>query len=293
MPIERSGLFLSGSVAPHRSGEDDGLANSLARRSQDHVFAYVPVPHALRERCRGLPLKGARIGMLCPASDHFTALAELLKTMGAAVRYAAEGPGDIRDMAAFRDAGGLLFANESPDAVRYWQIACAILDWPERGMPDLVVDYDGRVARLVHRGIASEADVLPPAAAPDEAEIDRVLPLLRRADRPSFGAIATNIIGLSVCTASAASAMRRTGAAGGLLFPVIDVSLGRSPAPHLDPDHLAIHTLAGLLARLALVQIELFANGASYPPSLHGFPKSLADDFGAAGEVPPTSRMAS
>jgi S-adenosylhomocysteine hydrolase len=288
MPMQRSRLSVSEPVAASLAGDGEGVADPLFGRFLEQAFSDFPVLRALRDRHPHLPLKGARIGMLCPATGHFTALAALLMALGARVRYAAESPGEIDNIVAFRAAGGLIFANERRDARRYWQIARAILDWPDGGMPDLILDYDGRVARLVHRGVAIEADVSPVGADPDEAEIDQSLRLLRATDHLSFSAVATNIVGLSVCTASGAASLRHIEATGGLLFPAMDVSLGRMPGPAPDPSHVAMDTLARLLARLVLAQIELFTNGPSYQPSLHGFPASLTMetiDLNAANAV--------
>jgi S-adenosylhomocysteine hydrolase len=288
MPMQRSRLSISETAAVSRPGEGDAVADSLFGRFLEQTFSDFPVLRALRDRHPHLPLKGARIGMLCPATGQFTALAALLTALGARVRYAAEGPGEIDNMVAFRAAGGLIFANERRDAKGYWQVARTVIDWPDGGMPDLIIDYDGRVARLVHRGVTIEADVSPVSADRDEAEIDQSLRLLRATDHLSFSAVATNVVGLSVCTASGAASLRHIEATGGLLFPAMDVSLGRMPGPAPDPSHVAIDTLARLLARLVLAQIELFMNGAHYQPSLHRFPASLTMariDLNAANEV--------
>jgi hypothetical protein len=127
----------------------------------------------------------------------------------------------------------------------------------------------------VHRGVAVEAGLSKDTEGLDPEEIDRSILRWRTTHRLSYSAIATDMAGLSECTALGVARLRRIETAGGLMFPAIDASLGRALAPAIDRDHVAMDTLARLLARLALLQIELFTNGESYSPALHGFPAKL------------------
>jgi S-adenosylhomocysteine hydrolase len=211
------------------------------------------------------PLNGARIGMLCPSTEHFDTLAVLLVALGARVASAAAGPGETEDAASCEQAG-------------------EILSWPDGSTPNLIVDCEARLARLVHRGVATEADPSRRTVDPDGPAIDRALLSLRATRGLSFSATATDVVGLSICTATGAASLRHIERTAGLLFPVIDVSASRMAGPTPDRSHVAIDTLARLLARLALVQIELFASGASYRPALHGLPARLAmEEFDLEG----------
>jgi S-adenosylhomocysteine hydrolase len=270
--MQRSYLFTNESIAGSHS---DGIVDQAFNRSLDRMISDFPVLRSLWNRHRAqAPLRGARIGMLCPATVQFAALATLLIGLGARVRYAAESTGETD--VALRDAASPIFANERDLLVAGCDDVGAVLDWPDGSTPSLIIDYDGRIARLVHRGVAIEAGLSYGVAAPDEAEIDRSLQLLRTTRCLSFGAIATNVIGLSVCTASGAASLRHIETANGLLFPVIDVSAARLLGPAPDRQHVAMDTLARLLAKLVLAQVELSANGRSYRPAMHGFPARLA-----------------
>ncbi len=272
----------------------EAIPTTEAQASLDRALSDLPMLRALRSRHQAVPpLAGARIAILCPATVHFAALVGVLVAMGARVRWAASSFDEPEggSVAAMQVTG----AGVSRHTGRPWDDVHSILHWPDGGLPNLLVDYDGWIARLVHRGVAVEAGLSRYPSDPDGDDIDRSIQYWRTTRRLSYSAIATNMAGLSECTALGAARLRQIEAAGGLLFPAVDASLGGAVAPAIDRDHVAMDTLSRLLARLALLQIELFTNGEHYKPALHGFPANLtraAFDAEATDQAPPGPRKA-
>jgi S-adenosylhomocysteine hydrolase len=274
----------------------EGIAEAASDRLLGPASPDLRMLRCLRERYRAqAPLRGARIAILCPVNIYFAAFIALLLTLGARVRCAATDGEELdgASVASLQAAGVSVLAYEGREPTGDCDDVRSILAWPDSGTADLIVDYDGRIACLVHRGVAIEAGLLPHGIDADGPAIDRWPRQWSATNNFSCSAVATNVIGLSECTASGAASLRNIERTEGLLFPAIDVSLRRTPGPPLDRDHLAAETLVGLLIRLALAQIELFTNGASYRPRLHGFPARLIAaerDLERYGEAPANSR---
>jgi S-adenosylhomocysteine hydrolase len=272
------------------SGPRDGRPNRKAA-AFDHVFeaalAEFPALRDIRDRHRtDLPFQGARIGILCPIAVRNAAFVECLIAVGARVRCIARGWGGSVHFAAVtaRDADTLVVVDDGrlQGPKDGFDEAHSILLWPDGGSPNLIVDYDARLARLIHRGVAFDADQPGYENDPECAEIERSLHQWRSAHSHSHSAIATNIIGLCECTAKGAAFLRQIETSGGFLFPAIDASFGSASGVAIDRDHIALDTLARFDVRLTLALIDLFQNGGSYSLTLHGLAATFPDQPGAS-----------
>jgi len=264
----------------------DAIAARAANDSGDalieRALAEFPLLHRLSERFQTTkPLTGARIAALCPVTIHSGALLYALMKLGARIRWAAGGDGEVDESLAttLTASGWAIFGRRGQSAEEHWNNIHRVFDWYDGGTPNLILDMDGEAASLIHQGVFAEAGSMGKSRAnpgSDETAPVRVSIRRRLAIRPGFySAIATNISGLSECTAHGVERLRQIEKAEGLMFPVIDASRGGLAGHAPDRDRIATDTLAGLLAMQALALVELYCNGKSYAPGVHRFPTSL------------------
>lgn len=243
----------------------------------------------LDERYRpAQPLDGARIAALCPITFPVAALLDVLAGLGAEIRWAAGGDSEIDEavIAGLSATKVSVFVGERRGVETRWDTANRIFDWQDDRTANLIIDMDGAAARLVHLGVAAEAGILPDPTDDEEATIFNAI-RRRLAVRPAlYSTVAISLAGLSECTAQGVEWLRRIDKGGGLMFPAIDTSAGGLLGQAPDRDRIATDTLAALLARQALAQIDLFANGGSYRPGVHRFPAGLLSALSGLDPAP-------
>jgi hypothetical protein len=246
------------------------------QRSMERAKFGVPVLTAIRMRYGDeQPLAGARIAAFCPPTPHFAALVDVLSCLGASVRW-APGEGSEPNESAWATVPG--WARDILPRLAWqssWDYVHCALDWDDGGTASLILDKDGNAARLVHWGVVVEGSG---ASGPSNAEQAAADDAIRRRllVRPAFySTLATSIVGSGECTALGVERLRQIDKADGLMFPVIDASTGGLSGLAPDRDRVATDKLAALLARLVLVQVELFSTGATLRPGLHRFPDRL------------------
>jgi len=263
--------------------EDPGAsAKTEAVRSLGRAFEQagvdLPILSVIRGRyADGRPLAGSRIALFCPPTLHFAALVAVLSALGGRVRWAPSERGDISESvrAVVAETGSARLIECGSEEQPPWDCFHHAFDWDDGDTANLIVDSDARAGRLIHWGVAVEAGG---ATNPSDAEEAAAYNSIRRrlAVRPaSYSTIATSIAGLAEFTALGVERLRQIEIGEGLMFPAIDASTGGLSGQPLDRDRVATDKLAGLLARLALAQIELFSNGTAYGPGLHRFPDRL------------------
>lgn len=271
-------------LAPSRARA--AILGQPGRDLVERALADLPILQILGERhVATKPLTGARIAVLSPVTAQLAAFLETLKRLGAQIRWAASDVAEDSIIAAASEAGLPVLAREGQSGRAPLDNCHRVLDWDDGGTPNLIVDSDGMLARLIHLGVTAEAGPLASPTDDDEAAAIRRRLALRPA---SYSTIATNIVGLSECTARGADRLRQIDKAEGLMFPAIDASSGSLPGRAPDRSRVATDALSLLLGSQVLAQIELFSNGASYGPGVHRFPdrlKRILSDLDAAAGV--------
>ncbi|SBS74370.1 adenosylhomocysteinase [uncultured Microbacterium sp.] len=187
------------------------------------------------------PLRGARIAGSLHMTVQTAVLIETLVALGAQVRWASCNIFSTQDEAAAAvavgptgtadaPAGVPVFAFKGETLAEYWQLADRIFDWSAEGFdgPNLILDDGGDATLLVHKGVEFErAGAVPDAATGDSAEYRIVLDTLRASlarDPQRFTRMAAGILGVTEETTTGVHRLYELHAAGGLLFPGINVN---------------------------------------------------------------------
>jgi adenosylhomocysteinase len=193
---------------------------------------------AMRERyAAAQPLKGARIAGSLHMTIQTAVLIETLVALGAEVRWASCNIFSTQDHAAAAIAVGPDGTPDSPRGVpvfawkgetleEYWWCTRQILDWPDGGLPNMILDDGGDATLLVHQGVAAQrAGAAPEDAEGDSHEFRVVKALLRE----SFGevdweAVAASVRGVTEETTTGVHRLYEMAREGTLLFPAINVN---------------------------------------------------------------------
>ncbi|MGV9195178.1 adenosylhomocysteinase [Microbacterium sp. MC2] len=187
------------------------------------------------------PLAGARIAGSLHMTVQTAVLIETLVALGAQVRWASCNIFSTQDEAAAAvavgptgtvdaPAGVPVFAHKGETLQEYWAFADRIFDWSAEGFdgPNLILDDGGDATLLVHKGVEFEkAGAVPDAAPGDSTEYRVVLDTLRASlarDPQRFTRMASGILGVTEETTTGVHRLYELHAAGGLLFPGINVN---------------------------------------------------------------------
>ncbi|MFS0911363.1 adenosylhomocysteinase [Microbacterium sp. 179-I 3D2 NHS] len=197
---------------------------------------------ALRaEFAEAQPLRGARIAGSLHMTVQTAVLIETLVALGAQVRWASCNIFSTQDEAAAAvvvgpggsvdaPAGVPVFAWKGETLEEYWDCTERIFDWTAEGFdgPNLILDDGGDATLLVHKGVEFERAGAVPAPSGDVShEYAVVLDLLSRSlvDSPDrWTRIAAGLIGVTEETTTGVHRLYELAAAGGLLFPAINVN---------------------------------------------------------------------
>ncbi|WP_407360783.1 adenosylhomocysteinase [Microbacterium sp. LBN7] len=197
---------------------------------------------ALREEFGAAqPLTGARIAGSLHMTVQTAVLIETLVALGAQVRWASCNIFSTQDEAAAAvvvgpdgtvdaPAGVPVFAWKGESLEEYWACTERIFDWSAEGFdgPNLILDDGGDATLLVHKGAESEkAGAVPATTADDSHEYTIILDLLRRslASSPDrWTKVAAGLLGVTEETTTGVHRLYELAAAGGLLFPAINVN---------------------------------------------------------------------
>ncbi|MGH9273468.1 MAG: adenosylhomocysteinase, partial [Acidimicrobiales bacterium] len=137
------------------------------------------------------PLKGARITGSLHMTIQTAVLIETLTALGAQVRWVSCNIFSTQDHAAAAVAVGPEGTVDNPKGVpvyawkgetleEYWWCTEQVLQWPDGGGPNMILDDGGDATLLVHKGTQYErAGVVPTAEDDDPDEYKVILELLR------------------------------------------------------------------------------------------------------------------
>ena len=187
------------------------------------------------------PLKGARIAGSLHMTVQTAVLIETLVALGAQVRWVSCNIFSTQDDAAAAVAVGPTGTVENPAGIpvfawkgetleEYWWATEQLFDWSAEGFdgPNMILDDGGDATLLVHKGREFElAGAVPDAAPGDSHEWSVILDVLRRsvASTPDrWQKVAAGIQGVTEETTTGVHRLYELAAAGGLLFPAINVN---------------------------------------------------------------------
>jgi adenosylhomocysteinase len=175
------------------------------------------------------PLKGARIAGSLHMTIQTAVLIETLQALGAEVRWASCNIFSTQDHAAAALAvrGTAVFAKKGETLPDYWEYTHRILNWPDGGAPNLILDDGGDATLLVHLGCDAEKDPSLLDRKPDSEEEAVLLASIKRTvgSEPDFySRTAANIVGVSEETTTGVHRLYERVAKGTLRFPAINVN---------------------------------------------------------------------
>ncbi len=184
---------------------------------------------AMRERYGdSKPLKGARIAGSLHMTVQTAVLIETLVALGAEVRWASCNIFSTQDhaAAAIAAAGIPVFAWKGETLEEYWWCTRQILEWPDGGQPNMILDDGGDATLLVHQGVAAqEAGEVPADEDGDSHEFRVVKATLRDAHGTiDWKALAESVRGVTEETTTGVHRLYEMARDGSLLFPAINVN---------------------------------------------------------------------
>src|SRR3954454_18845042 len=115
------------------------------------------------------PLKGARITGSLHMTIQTVVLIETLTALGAQVRWCSCNIFSTQDhaAAAIAETGVPVYAWKGETLEEYWWCTEQVLNWPDGGGPNLILDDGGDATLLVHKGTEYEAVDAVPAPSDD------------------------------------------------------------------------------------------------------------------------------
>jgi adenosylhomocysteinase len=192
-----------------------------------------------REFADAQPLKGARIAGSLHMTIQTAVLIETLVALGAEVRWASCNIFSTQDHAAAavavgpdgtveRPSGVPVFAWKGETLEEYWWCTERILEWPDGGGPNMILDDGGDATLLVHKGVEYErAGRVPSPATVDSDEFRVILGVLARSleeDPKRWRRIAADIRGVTEETTTGVHRLYQLAESEDLLFPAINVN---------------------------------------------------------------------
>jgi adenosylhomocysteinase len=174
------------------------------------------------------PLKGARIAGSLHMTIQTAVLIETLVKLGADVRWASCNIFSTQDhaAAAIAAAGIPVFAYKGESLKEYWDYTHRILEWPDGGTPNMILDDGGDATLLVTLGTRAEKDPsLIANPTNEEEEILYAAIKARLAAKPGWYArIQAGIKGVTEETTTGVHRLYLMEKDGRLPFPAINVN---------------------------------------------------------------------
>ena len=174
------------------------------------------------------PLKGARIAGSLHMTIQTAVLIESLVALGAEVRWASCNIFSTQDHAAAAiAASGLpVFAFKGEDLDEYWEFTHRILDWPDGGFPNRILDDGGDATLLAILGAKAEQDSSVLDNPSSEEEVALFAAIRKRLDsRPGwYTKLRDAIGGVTEETTTGVNRLYQMQKEGQLPFPAINVN---------------------------------------------------------------------
>jgi adenosylhomocysteinase len=209
---------------------DIALAD-FGRKELDIAETEMPGLMALREKYgASKPLEGARITGSLHMTIQTAVLIETLVELGAEVRWCSCNIFSTQDHAAAAMAarGIPVYAWKGETLEEYWWCTEQVVNWPDGGGPNMILDDGGDATLLVHKGVEFEkAGAVPKPTADDDEEMTAVLGVLGRTferDQRHWHNIAEGIKGVTEETTTGVHRLYEMFNNGKLLFPAMNVN---------------------------------------------------------------------
>jgi adenosylhomocysteinase len=174
------------------------------------------------------PLKGARIAGSLHMTIQTAVLIESLVALGAEVRWASCNIFSTQDHAAAAiAASGLpVFAFKGEDLDEYWEFTHRIMDWPDGGFPNRILDDGGDATLLAILGSKAEQDSSVLDNPSSEEEVALFAAIRKRLDsRPGwYTELRDAIGGVTEETTTGVNRLYQMQKEGQLPFPAINVN---------------------------------------------------------------------
>ncbi|MEW8086207.1 MAG: adenosylhomocysteinase [Candidatus Thiodiazotropha endolucinida] len=176
------------------------------------------------------PLKGARITGSLHMTIQTAVLIETLVTLGAQVRWCSCNIFSTQDHAAAAIAaeGIPVYAWKGETLEEYWWCTEQVLNWPDGGAPNMILDDGGDATLLVHKGVEfADSDAVPEPQDDDPEEWRVILGVLKRSleeDPKRYHRMAESIKGVTEETTTGVHRLYQMMEQGTLLFPAMNVN---------------------------------------------------------------------
>jgi adenosylhomocysteinase len=199
------------------------------RREIAIAESEMPGLMALRAHYAGQkPLKGARIAGSLHMTIQTAVLIETLVKLGAAVRWASCNIFSTQDhaAAAIAAAGIPVFAYKGEMLDEYWEFTHRILEWPDGGTPNMILDDGGDATLLVTLGSRAEKDSSLVAKPSGDEEQALFAAIQKRLDTEPgwYSRVLGNIRGVTEETTTGVHRLYAMEKEGRLPFPAINVN---------------------------------------------------------------------
>lgn len=184
---------------------------------------------AIRDEYRAQqPLKGARIAGSLHMTIQTAVLIETLADLGADIRWASCNIFSTQDhaAAAIAAAGIPVFAYKGESLEEYWNFTHRILEWPNGGTPNMILDDGGDATLLVTLGSRAEQDRSLIAKPTCEEEQVLFATINQRLDRQPgwYSKVLANIKGVTEETTTGVHRLYQMEKEGRLPFPAFNVN---------------------------------------------------------------------
>ncbi|MFZ0789824.1 MAG: adenosylhomocysteinase [Chromatiaceae bacterium] len=176
------------------------------------------------------PLTGARVTGSLHMTIQTAVLIETLVELGAQVRWCSCNIFSTQDhaAAAVAAAGVPVYAWKGETLEEYWWCTEQVLNWPDGGGPNMILDDGGDATLLVHKGVEYEkAGKVPTPSADDNEEWTAILGVLGRQferNNRHWHKVAEGIRGVTEETTTGVHRLYEMAKAGTLLFPAMNVN---------------------------------------------------------------------
>ncbi|MEW8314454.1 MAG: adenosylhomocysteinase [Candidatus Thiodiazotropha endolucinida] len=176
------------------------------------------------------PLKGARITGSLHMTIQTAVLIETLVTLGAQVRWCSCNIFSTQDHAAAAIAaeGIPVYAWKGETLEEYWWCTEQVLNWPDGGAPNMILDDGGDATLLVHKGVEfADSGAVPEPQDDDPEEWRVILGVLKRSleeDPKRYHRMAESIKGVTEETTTGVHRLYQMMEQGTLLFPAMNVN---------------------------------------------------------------------